>query len=132
MRGRESVLLTVIALTTCALLVVALTTGCDQGPGPGSPGSPPENPAGTVWKQVRTGGGLESPAGTTGEGLRSIAWGGGRSVAVGGGGTIVHSTDGVTWTAASATATEERLSGCHLGWRPLCGRIVQRRNRAQL
>ena len=76
---------------------------------------PPDNTAGIAWTQVRTGGGLQSPAGTTGELIRSVAWGGGRFVAVGFGGTIVHSTDGATWTAASATATEEDLAGVAWG-----------------
>ena len=62
MRGRESVLLTVIALTTCALLL-ALTTGCDQGPGPGSP---PEKTARASWC-CRNGGSWSAPThGTNG------------------------------------------------------------------
>ena len=112
--------LVTFALTACALALVT-TGGCNRGPGsmteepPIVEEPPPDNTAGIAWTQVRTGGGLQSPAGTTGEPIRSVAWGGGRFVAVGDGGTIVHSTDGATWTAASATAPEEILTGVAWG-----------------
>ena len=99
-----------LALMASALLVV----GCRNAPvtmteEPPPPDRPDPN-AGIAWRLIRTGGGLESPSGTTGDQLRSVAWGAGRFVAVGLNGTIAHSPDGVTWTRASAPATDERLS----------------------
>ena len=78
-------------------------------------GGTADSNAGIAWKPVRTGGGLVSPAGATGEALSSVAWGGGRFVAVGRGGTIVHSTMAPPGTAASATATADHLFGVTYG-----------------
>ena len=102
--------LVAFALMACALLVI----GCRNAPvtmveEPPPPATPDPN-AGVAWRLVRTGGGLESPSGTTGDHLLAVAWGAGRFVAVGLNGTIAHSTDGATWTEASVvTATEEHL-----------------------
>ena len=91
-----------LALVVGALVV--LITGCSSAPG--TPKTT-DDLVGTTWTLVRTGGGLKSPAGTTGEDLQKVAWGDGRFVAVGGGGTIVHSVDGETWTGANVSATED-------------------------
>ncbi len=84
-----------MALLACALVLIS---GCNFF---GGGGGTADSNAGIAWQLVRTGGGLESPAGTTGEPLLSVAWGDGRFVAVGRESTILHSDDGTSWTAAS-------------------------------
>ena len=102
----KPVLSTIIALATGALVAPMITAGCQ------APVSPPtetkaEDTAGTTWTQVRAGGGLKSPAGTTGEILWSVVWGGGRFVAVASNGTVVHSADGVSWESPSTRAISD-------------------------
>ena len=100
--------LTALALMVCALSMV----GCNLGPGTKMKkpqDTTPDPSAGIEWRLVRTGGGLPSPVGTAAEDLRGVAWGAGRFVAVGNRGTIGYSADGVTWTEARATASDERL-----------------------
>ena len=62
---------------------------------------PPDDAAGKVWRLVHGGGGLTSPGGKTGMSLWSVAANGEIFVAVGGEGTIVRSSDGNNWSAAS-------------------------------
>ena len=86
-------------------LFLAPATACTQ-----QSESPGDDAAGSVWRSVRAGGGLTSPLGRTGMGLRAVASNGKRFVAVGEQGTIAHSTDGNRWVEAGFTATESRLS----------------------
>lgn len=71
---------------------------------------PQEDAPGVVWRLVRGGGGLESPFGTTGHELRSVAASGNLFVAVGDAGTIGRSSDGYRWFEASFSATESWLN----------------------
>ena len=72
--------------------------------------TPGDDNAGAVWRLVRAGGGLTSPLGRTGMGLRSVAASAERFVAVGEQGTIAHSSDGNRWVEARFNATENWLS----------------------
>lgn len=66
--------------------------------------------AGSVWRLVRSGGGLTSPQGTTGVGLRSVAASDERFVVVGAEGTIAHSTDGNGWDQANSIGSSAWLA----------------------
>ena len=96
-----------LKLVALALMACALAVSCQNAPGtmmkemkeePPATDTPDPN-AGIAWTLVR--------AGTGGERLGSVAWGGGRFVAVGETGTIAHSADGVTWTEAGVTVTPD-------------------------
>ena len=117
-----------LKLVALALMACALAVSCQNAPGtmmkeePPATDTPDPN-AGIAWRLVR--------AGTGGELLLGVAWGGGRFVAVGETGTIAHSADGVTWTEAGVTRHGRDASWSHL-WRwPLCRGRTQGRDRAQ-
>ena len=57
---------------------------------------------GDWWTQASSG---------TSERINDIAWGSDRFVAVGSDGTIVYSSDGITWNTATSNATSNDLRG---------------------
>lgn len=64
-------------------------------------GTPPEDPAGDVWRLVRGGGGVTSARGKSGVALQSVASNGEIFVAVGEQGAFARSNDGNHWTSFS-------------------------------
>ena len=101
------------------VLTGLIFSGCQ--PGPGTPMEQPDQGpsidpnAGIEWRLARRGGGFASPGGSTGQNLRGVAWNGTRFVAVGRAGTIVHSSDGDTWTEASGNTITQSLFGVASG-----------------
>ena len=109
--GRNGVRLGLAALVVLTGLILS---GCEEvvpeQPDGGLEGPAIDSQAGVTWRLVRQGGGFESPDGQTAF-LTDVVWSGTRFVAVGANGTIVHSRDGVRWTAASHSGTSSNLSG---------------------